>query len=330
MKIKSLLALALAAGLAAPALAGDPDAILAAENLEFEAPKLVVGDPAPSLSITNWVKGEEISSFQIGHTYVVEFWATWCGPCIRGMPHLTELQSEHEGDVTVIGVNIWERDAGATRIGRVTEWVEAREDMGYTVAIDGNKKMEEDWMAPAGQNGIPAAFIVDGEGTIAWIGHPGQMDEPLAEIASGEWDLDSAAAGYVGEMKSKAWLNHLYGLFQAKEWAHAYEVAGALLERDWSEDSTTLNQISWQVLTYEAIEERDIAFATRAAERACELTDYENGDILDTLAKAYYMDGKVAQALEVMDKAIEHAQTPEQKEAYEATRAEYAAGEDAR
>lgn len=202
--------------------------------------------------------------------------------------------------------------------------------MGYTVAIDGNKKMEQDWMAPAGQNGIPAAFIVDGEGTIAWIGHPGGMDEPLSQISQGDWDIDAAAEEYIQSMKSQAWLNHLYGLFQAEEWAHAYEVAGALVERDWSEDEQTLNQIAWLVLTHQLIKERDIAFATKAAERACELTEWENGDILDTLAKAYYMDGQVEKALEMMDKAIEHAASDEQKAAYEATRAEYASGEGSR
>lgn len=332
MKAKSLslLAMALTAGLASHALAGDPDEILAAENLEFKAPDLLVGDPAPSLSVTNWVKGEEVSSFQTGHVYVVEFWATWCGPCIRGMPHLTEVQAEYADDVTVIGVNIWERDSGTTRITRVTDWVGQSENMGYTVAIDGEKKMEQEWMAAGGRDGIPSAFIVDGAGTVAWIGHPGSMDEALGEIVAGDWNIRDAAKDYIAEMKSQAWLNHLYGLFQAKEWDHAYEVAGALLERDFSEDSATLNQIAWSVLTHPLIEERDIGFAIKAAERACELTEWEDGDILDTLAKGYFMNGQVDKAIETIDMAIEHAASPEQRETYEASRAEYTGGVETR
>ena len=145
-RLTSLVAIAMAAGLALPALAGDPDEILAAEKLEYEAPELMVGDPAPSLSVTSWVQGDEVSSFQTGHTYVVEFWATWCGPCIRGMPHLTELQERFEGDVTIIGVNISERDSGEARVERITNWVNGRDDMEYTVAIDGNGSMSKNWM----------------------------------------------------------------------------------------------------------------------------------------------------------------------------------------
>lgn len=331
----SLLALALAAGLASPVLAGDPDEIIAAEHFEFTKPELLVGDPAPSLSVTNWVKGDEVTSFQTGHIYVVEFWATWCGPCIRGMPHLTELQEQFDGDVTVIGVNIWDRkdtETAEQRVTRVSEWVGNNENMGYTVAIDGEKKMEETWMAPGGRDGIPSAFVVDAEGTIAWIGNPlaTPPDEVITQMLAGEWNTDEAADHYLADMKGEAWLNHIFGLFQAKEWDHAYELAGALLERDLSETSQTLNQLSWVILTHPAIEERDIALALKAAERACELTDWESSDILDTLAKAYFMNGEVDKCLETMDKAIEHAPTDADRATYEATRAEYAGGAEAR
>ena len=50
------------------------------------------------------------------------------------------------------------------------------------------------WMEPAGQTGIPAAFIIDREGRVAWIGHPMEMDEPLAEVMAGTWDIKKAAA----------------------------------------------------------------------------------------------------------------------------------------
>ena len=65
---------------------------------------LKVGDPAPPLKATKWVQGSEVASLEKGKVYVVEFWATWCGPCIVMMPHLGDLQREYKNQgVTIIG-----------------------------------------------------------------------------------------------------------------------------------------------------------------------------------------------------------------------------------
>ncbi len=52
---------------------------------------LSVGDAAPKLAVKEFVKGDPIAQLEKGKTYVVEFWATWCGPCRTSIPHLTEL-----------------------------------------------------------------------------------------------------------------------------------------------------------------------------------------------------------------------------------------------
>ncbi|MEO0631580.1 MAG: TlpA disulfide reductase family protein, partial [Planctomycetota bacterium] len=120
-------------------------------------PDLMPGDDAPALKVANYVKGAPISEFEEGTAYLVDFWATWCGPCIAAMPHLTELQAKYEGDnFELIGVSIWERQQGDELIDHVTQWVEARDErMGYTVAIDDNGAMAESWMMTSGQRGIP-------------------------------------------------------------------------------------------------------------------------------------------------------------------------------
>ena len=62
---------------------------------------LKVGDPAPALKATKWLQGTEVKSFEKGQVYVVEFWATWCGPCIVMMPHMSDLQQEYKGKAYV-------------------------------------------------------------------------------------------------------------------------------------------------------------------------------------------------------------------------------------
>jgi len=160
------------------------------------AESLGVGDPAPKLDVKSFVKGDAVSEFEPGKLYVVEFWATWCGPCKTSIPHLTKLQKKHP-EITFIGVSVFEQSQDG-----VKPFVDEMGDkMSYRVAIDsvpkdgkgGEGAMAKSWMQAASQDGIPAAFIINKEGKIAWIGHPGSMDEPLEKIASGSWDLKAAA-----------------------------------------------------------------------------------------------------------------------------------------
>src|SRR5262249_52135642 len=84
------------------------------------------------------------------------------------------------------------------------------DQMGYRVAVDrvppGKDSetcgaMAQTWLEPAGADGVPTSFVVDGAGRIAWIGYPTQLDDPqagrpLRNVAAGTWDLAAAAARF--------------------------------------------------------------------------------------------------------------------------------------
>ena len=71
--------------------------------------QLKVGDPAPALQVSAWVQGDPVETFEPGKVYLVEFWATWCGPCITAIPHVNALHEKYKDQgLVVIGQNVWE------------------------------------------------------------------------------------------------------------------------------------------------------------------------------------------------------------------------------
>ena len=148
--------------------------------------KLKVGDKAPPLSVSTWLQGPEVNSFEAGRVYVVEFWATWCGPCRQIMPHMGDLQDEYrEKGVTFIGFTSEAND----KEEKVKPFVAKQgPKLGYSFAFGNGTETHEAYMKASGQNGIPCSFVVDRQGKIAYIGHPLFLDVVLPKVLDGSWD----------------------------------------------------------------------------------------------------------------------------------------------
>lgn len=184
-----------------------------------ETPLLTIGSKAPPLDIEHWIsngngKFKPVTKFTPGRVYVVEFWATWCVPCVASMPHLAALQAKYlNKGVQIISISDedaetvqsflktpvrssrpesdgkdGEKDAKAEKTEKAPKQTYAELTSAYCLTTDPDASVSIDYMEAAAQDGIPTSFIVGKTGQVEWIGHPMNLDEPLEQIVADKWD----------------------------------------------------------------------------------------------------------------------------------------------
>jgi thiol-disulfide isomerase/thioredoxin len=160
MKKLAILMVVAAAGLAALAVAQ------AAENVSH------LGKTPPEIQAAYWMNGSEQTLAALkGKVVIVEFWATWCPPCRKSIPHLIDLNKKYA-------------DKGVVIIGLTDE---AKETVEPFV-----KQMKMDYLVGGGSKSgnqygiakIPTSFVIDTTGKVAWQGYP--MDAGLDKAIEAE------------------------------------------------------------------------------------------------------------------------------------------------
>lgn len=200
-------------------------------------PELQMGSTAPNLKVEQWLKGNEIEEFNPGQVYVVEFWGTWCGPCVDSIPHLNELQAKYGSRLTVIGVASSEQGTRESQLAELNKFM-ASTVMDYAVAFDSTGWMKEKWLKASAAPGIPHAMVVNGSGTILFIGHPMNLDEkelgnPLEQIMNGTWEasedyrkyLENEKVSFETEEKATFLLSQVQEARAAADWKRMIPLA---------------------------------------------------------------------------------------------------------
>lgn len=265
------------------------------------------GDSAPPLAIKKWVQGGAVK-INRGRVYVVEFWATWCGPCRTSIPHLNELHHRFQGrDVTLIGVTQVDKRQSLADVEKFLK--EQGDKMAYTVAVDNNRKTWQAYMDAFGENGIPHAFVVDRQGKIVWHGYPtagltNVVDAVLAGTSDSAALQNIAMDGDMAYPRLKNAIKHYFQKARETNDTSALADLAQTIRRDGPSHPSSLNAVAWEILTADALQARDLPFALEAAQLAVEETHSQNAHILDTYARALFENGQKQEAVTQQRKAL--------------------------
>ena len=157
---------------------------------------LKVGDKAPVLDVSDWITDGEgkyphVTEFESGKFYVVEFWATWCGPCIMMMPEIAKMQEKYDGKIQFLSIT----DENIDEVMMFKESTDQnqtpfKEYMNkYSVGVDPDGSTHVDFFGNA-STGIPASFVIGDTGEVELIDHPAAIGPVLDQIAAGTWDRE--------------------------------------------------------------------------------------------------------------------------------------------
>ena len=139
----------------------------------------LIGQTAPELGIEKFLQapeGEKGLSALKGKVVVLEFWATWCAPCVAEIPHLNQLNEEfRDKQVQFISVTDEDEDVIAPFL--------KRQEMKSWIGLDTDRSVFEAY----GVRGIPRTFLIDQKGIIAASLHPvGLSSDMIKKVIAGK------------------------------------------------------------------------------------------------------------------------------------------------
>jgi thiol-disulfide isomerase/thioredoxin len=176
----------------------------------------IVGQKAPKIIVKKWITPNPPSRDAFAErVIVVEFWATWCGPCVDAIPHTNELAEKYskKGALFIALSTDWS--------SRTVEKFVSKRTIKYHIGMDNKISRKFHFQ------GIPTAFVISHTGNVVWQGHPMQRDFETAIIKA----IEAAPKPFLDGIELGPFENLREPLSGGKGFSQAYHRLGVLAKK---------------------------------------------------------------------------------------------------
>lgn len=135
--------------------------------------QLKPGDKAPTISITSWIKNVPENKDLQGKFIVLDFWATWCAPCLETVPHMNKLVEKNKARQNLVFLAI--TDENKEKVDQILQRVPYT--FSAAVVNDVTRRALDGFQIKE----IPTCVIIDDNRRIQWIGHPSNLNNEIIE-----------------------------------------------------------------------------------------------------------------------------------------------------
>jgi hypothetical protein len=263
----------------------------------------LIGEPAPPLNVSEWIKGQPVEVKPGTNIYVVEIWNTTGLECRASITNLNDLQRRFKTNgVVVVGIS----DEPAVKIREFVQ--HDGTNIEYAIAADNQRHTSLTYMKPVGQRGIPYVFVVGTNGNLLWHGHPQQgLGEVLNMITAGRYDEQQARKMDLALHQMEQYVT------LARQGGDRAWLAGRTLLAARTNDVPLLCDLAYVIATVPRLATRDFALANEALDQAEKLAPTNSASVEITRAIVLFESGKRDEGLARVTQALASAQSPTDK-----------------